>query len=91
MAEDPPGQGAGVLAVADDGDPVDEDVLDPGGVLVGIAEGGPGGDHRGVEDHEVGERALPDRPAVAQAERAAGRPVILCTASAQVRWLSSRT
>ena len=61
------------LAVAQDDRAVDQDVTDPGGVLVGLGEGGVVADRRRVEDDDVGVAAGLERAALAEAELAFNR------------------
>ena len=59
---------AGVRATVHDERAVDDHGLDPGRVAARLVVGRVRSDRRRVEDHDVGERAVAERPALAQAE-----------------------
>src|SRR5262245_36920922 len=67
------GGGAGVGAVGEDLDAVDEDVGDAGGVLVGLGEGGVVLDGGRVEDDHIGEVAGGEAAAAVELEHGGGQ------------------
>src|SRR5690242_4811692 len=69
----PAGPGAGVTAAGDRADAVHEYGVDAVGEPVRIRERRPVGDTRGIEQHDVRERAGPDDAAIGEAERRRGK------------------